>query len=239
MERQGFALVVFTFDEENEARSALDALRNLEKAGRLSIDDSAVIRRGEDGKIHVDNKIDSSVKGGAAIGGMLGLIIGGLLFPIGGLILGVAGGAAIGKMMETGVDKKFVEDVSNSLQPGSSALFVTSNGGDPSGRGRGAAAVQGNGLPHEPLQRGRAVAALRSGLTYDGGAKSGDCNNTCSRFVLPGTSSSNRNRGTRMRSWRCDRLFAAQRVRCGAQIPSLRATPPRMNQPAGYPDNPR
>jgi uncharacterized membrane protein len=130
MERQGFALVVFTFDEENEARSALDALRNLEKAGRLSIDDSAVIRRGEDGKIHVDNKIDSSVKGGAAIGGMLGLIIGGLLFPIGGLILGVAGGAAIGKMMETGVDKKFVEDVSNSLQPGSSALFVTSNGGD-------------------------------------------------------------------------------------------------------------
>jgi uncharacterized membrane protein len=130
MEGKGFALVVFTYDDENEARSALDALRNLQKAGRLSIDDSAVIRRGEDGKIHVDNKVDSSVKGGAAIGGMLGLIIGGLLFPIGGLILGVAGGAAIGKMMETGVDKKFVEDVSNSLQPGSSALFVTSNGGD-------------------------------------------------------------------------------------------------------------
>jgi uncharacterized membrane protein len=131
MEGQGFALVVFTFDDENEASSALNALRNLQKAGRLSIDDSAVIRRGEDGKVHVDNKVDSSVKGGAAIGGMLGLIIGGLLFPIGGLILGVAGGAAVGKMMETGVDKKFVEDVSNSLQPGSSALFVTSSGGDP------------------------------------------------------------------------------------------------------------
>ena len=130
MEGQGFALVVFTFDDENEASGALQALRNLEKVGRLSINDSAVIRRGEDGKVHVDNKIDSSVKGGAAVGGILGLIIGGLLFPIGGLILGAAGGAAFGKMMETGVDKKFVEDVSNSLQPGSSALFVTSNGGD-------------------------------------------------------------------------------------------------------------
>ena len=131
MEGQGFALVVFTFDDENEASSALNALRNLQKVGRRKIDDSAVIRRGEDGKVHVDNKIDSSVKSGAAIGGMLGLIIGGLLFPIGGLILGAAGGAAFGKMMETGVDKKFVEDVSNSLQPGSSALFVTSSGADP------------------------------------------------------------------------------------------------------------
>jgi uncharacterized membrane protein len=131
MESRGFALVVFTFDDENEARNALNALRNLEKAGRLSIDDSAVIRRAEDGKIHVDNKVDSSVKGGAAVGGMLGLIIGGILFPIGGLILGAVGGAAVGKMMDTGVDKKFVEDVSNSLQPGSSALFVTATGGDP------------------------------------------------------------------------------------------------------------
>jgi uncharacterized membrane protein len=130
MESRGFALVVFTFDDENEARNALNALRNLEKAGRLSIDDSAVIRRAEDGKIHVDNKVDSSVKGGAAVGGMLGLIIGGILFPIGGLILGAVGGAAVGKMMDTGVDKKFVEDVSNSLQPGTSALFVTSGGGD-------------------------------------------------------------------------------------------------------------
>ena len=131
MEGRGFALVVFTFDDENEARDALTALENLKKANRLSIDDSAVIRRGEDGKIHVDNKVDSSIKGGAAVGGILGLIIGGLLFPIGGLILGVAGGAAVGKMMETGVDKKFVKDVSESLKPGSSALFVTSSGGDP------------------------------------------------------------------------------------------------------------
>ena len=46
MEGRGFALVVFTFDDENEARGALEALRNLEKAGRLKIDDSAVIRRG-------------------------------------------------------------------------------------------------------------------------------------------------------------------------------------------------
>ena len=106
------------FDDENEAREAAHALRNIEKAGRLNIEDTAVIHRGADGKIHVDNQVSGAVKGGAAIGGILGLIIGGILFPI-------------GKMMDTGVDKKFVQDVSNSLQPGSSALFVTATGGDP------------------------------------------------------------------------------------------------------------
>ena len=131
MDRPSLALVVITFDEENEAREAVHALRNIEKAGRLNIEDTAVIRRDEDGKIHVDNQVSGAVKGGAAIGGILGLIIGGILFPIGGLILGAVGGAAVGKMMDTGVDKKFVQDVSNSLQPGGSALFVTSTGGDP------------------------------------------------------------------------------------------------------------
>ena len=131
MDRPSLALVVITFDDENGAREAVHALRNIEKAGRLNIEDSAVIRRDEDGKIHVDNQASGAVKGGATIGGVLGLIIGGILFPIGGLILGAVGGAAVGKMMDTGVDKKFVQDVSDSLQPGSSALFVTSTGGDP------------------------------------------------------------------------------------------------------------
>jgi uncharacterized membrane protein len=131
MDSRGLALVVMTFDDENDARSAADALHNLEKAGRLNIEDSAVIRRDADGKLHVDNKVSGAVKGGAAIGGFLGLLLGSIFFPIGGLILGAAGGALVGKSLDTGVDKKFVEDVSNSLQPGSSALFVTSTGGDP------------------------------------------------------------------------------------------------------------
>jgi len=130
MEGRGFALVVMTFEDENEARIVADSLHSLERAGRLNINDSAVIRRGMDGKVHVDEQVDSSVKGGAVIGGTLGLLIGTVLFPIGGLVLGAAGGALVGKMLDTGVDKNFVKDVSASLQPGSSALFITSSGGD-------------------------------------------------------------------------------------------------------------
>jgi uncharacterized membrane protein len=131
MDGRGFALVVMTFDDVDEARNVVTALRNLEKAGRLSIDDTAVIRRDPDGKLHVDNQVDSSVKGGAVVGGILGLLIGSIIFPLGGLVLGAAGGALVGKMMDTGIEKSFVKEVSESLQPGGSALFVTSRGGDP------------------------------------------------------------------------------------------------------------
>jgi uncharacterized membrane protein len=125
------ALVVMTFDSETEAREVADALRALERSGRLSLDDTAIVRRDAGGKIHVDDEIDSAVKGGAVAGGILGLLIGSIAFPIGGLVLGAAGGAFVGKLMDTGIEKDFVKGVSESLQPGTSALFVTSRGGDP------------------------------------------------------------------------------------------------------------
>jgi len=130
METRRLALVVMTFNDETAARSVVNDLRKLEKAGRLNIDDTAVIRRGTDGKIHVDEEVDSAVKGGAAIGGVIGLLVGSIVFPIGGLVLGAGGGALVGKMMDTGIEKSFVKEVSASLEPGSSALFITSSGGD-------------------------------------------------------------------------------------------------------------
>ena len=93
----------------------------------------------------MDNEIDSSVKGGAVVGGFLGLLIGSILFPLGGLVIGAAGGALVGKMLDTGIDKGFVKDVSDSLQPGSSALFVTASGGDPAAVVARAAGAQGKG----------------------------------------------------------------------------------------------
>ena len=62
MANGGFSLTVLTFDDENDARGAVEALRQLDKAGRLNIEDTAVIRRDADGKLHVDNQVDRSVK---------------------------------------------------------------------------------------------------------------------------------------------------------------------------------
>jgi uncharacterized membrane protein len=62
---------------------------------------------------------------------MLGLLMGMIFFPLGGLVLGLAGGALVGRMMHLGVDGKFVKDVEAELQPGTSALFILTSNANP------------------------------------------------------------------------------------------------------------
>jgi uncharacterized membrane protein len=111
-------LIVVTFDNEEEAGKVHEALKA--QSANISLDDSAVVVKDAEGEAHVKNEVDRGVAVGALGGGALGLLIGGLLFPIGGLVLG----ALVGKMLDMGVDKKFVDDVSEHLQPGTSALFI-------------------------------------------------------------------------------------------------------------------
>ncbi|RPI27728.1 MAG: DUF1269 domain-containing protein [Chloroflexota bacterium] len=116
-------ILVITFEDENQALQVLQSLRNLEHEELLNIKDASVIVKDGEGKVHITNMVESGVKIGAVTGGTLGLLIGGLLFPVAGILMGVAGGALLGKTFNTGVDKKFVEEVRDSLTPRSSAIL--------------------------------------------------------------------------------------------------------------------
>ncbi len=124
-------LIVMTFNAPDEAGKVPQTLRDLERTGRVSLDDAAVIRKDAEGKLDVDNEVDRGVKTGAIGGGLLGLVLS-FLFPLVGTILGAAGGAVVGRMADLGIDQQFVQDVSASLQPNSSALFVIVRDADPS-----------------------------------------------------------------------------------------------------------
>ncbi len=117
-------LIVITFDKEDEAAKVRDAIRKEQKQDLVSLDDSAVVVRDEHGKVHVKNELDRGVKIGAVGGGLLGLLIAGIFFPFAGILMGVLGGMGVGALADLGIQKKFVKEVSDKLQPGTSAIFL-------------------------------------------------------------------------------------------------------------------
>ncbi len=117
-------LIVITFDNADEAGKVRDAIHRGEKGGQISLDDSAVVVRDEKGKVHVKNQLDRGVKIGAVGGGLLGLLLAGIFFPVAGILVGVLGGMGVGALADLGIQKSFVKEVSDELQPGTSALFL-------------------------------------------------------------------------------------------------------------------
>ena len=118
-------VLAVTFEDMEQGPAVMRTIKSLREQGQLKIDDAAVIVKDAEGKVKVDNMVESGVKQGALAGGFIGLLLGSIFFPLAGSALGAAGGALIGKTLNTGLDKKFITDVQDSLQPcNSGILFI-------------------------------------------------------------------------------------------------------------------
>jgi uncharacterized membrane protein len=117
-------LIVLAFDNQEGAFQARDRLLDIQKRRMLQLADAAVVVRREDGKVKVKH-LTELVGSGAFGGAFWGLLVG-LLFavPWMGLAVGAAAGATIGRLTDHGVDDKFIKEVSETVQPGHSALFL-------------------------------------------------------------------------------------------------------------------
>lgn len=124
-------LIVVVFDDAEQAGQVRATLKSVEHEGRLRLDDSAVVVKDEKGKIHVKDQMDRGVKVGAVTGGLLGLLLASIFFPIGGLIIGAVAGGLIGSAAGLGISKSFVKEVSESMTENSSALFIIVRDSDP------------------------------------------------------------------------------------------------------------
>jgi YegS/Rv2252/BmrU family lipid kinase len=125
------SLVVVSFDSPDEAASVLESLKGQTKYGNISFDDTAVVSKDLNGKVHVKNNVSHGTMNATGVGALLGLMLGVFLFPVAGILIGAGGGALVARFMKLGVDGEFVKDVSESLKPGTSALFVLVHDANP------------------------------------------------------------------------------------------------------------
>ncbi len=117
-------LIVVEYPDEYRAAEVLASLRRLNRDYLLDLEDACYVVKDQRGKIKLHQ--NTSLAGaGAAWGGMWGMLIGLIFFvPFLGLALGAGLGLLSGKLSDYGIDDKFAKQVADTLQPGTSAIFM-------------------------------------------------------------------------------------------------------------------
>jgi len=157
-------LIVIVYDDPDGAKAMRDTLKSVQHMGKISLDDSAVVVKDADGKVHVKNQLDRNVKIGAAGGGFLGLLLAGIFFPVGGLVIGAIAGGLIGASTDSGINHKFVKEVSEEIKPNSSALFVIVRDADPAIALSAVRQQQGTGKLYQTTLSGEEEEQLRKAI---------------------------------------------------------------------------
>ena len=118
------SLVVLAFDAEDTAGEVRDELFEMQKQELITLEDAAVVVRREDGKVKV--KQAQSLVGAGALGGAFWGMLIGLIFlaPVLGMAVGAVTGALGGKYTHIGIDNDFIDQVGDTVEPGTSALFL-------------------------------------------------------------------------------------------------------------------
>ena len=120
-------LIIIGYPDETTAENVWAELVKLQHDYLVDLEDAAIIRRDQKGKLHVTTPVHHQAAWGGLSGLFWGTLIGLLfLFPLAPLT-GVAGGimgAALGAAGDLGIKDDFKQRVQDLIQPGTSALLV-------------------------------------------------------------------------------------------------------------------
>lgn len=122
-------LSVLKFDTPDGAEQMLGTLESLQKQELIQIQDAAIVTWPADKKKPKTKQLHSMAGVGALGGAFWGMLFGLLFFiPFLGLAIGAAMGALAGHFSDYGIDDKFINSVKDKVTPGTSALFLLTDG---------------------------------------------------------------------------------------------------------------
>ncbi len=121
-------LLAITYPDPNRAKQAMESIDWSDFDHLIDVKDACWIGK-ENGELKVHER-GHPAAGKAAVGGALGLLVGGLFaLPVVGLAAGAALGAQRGKKREREIDEQFVASVGAQLESGGSAIVLLYEGG--------------------------------------------------------------------------------------------------------------
>lgn len=112
------------YDELSDAEADYEAVFDLHALGAIGTFDSALIRKDDDGKVHV-SKTEKPTQHGSWTGAGVGALVG-LIFPpaiLGSAIVGAGAGGLIGHL-RSGISRNDLKELGDDLGGGSTAVIV-------------------------------------------------------------------------------------------------------------------
>ena len=116
--------MVIGYDDKFKAEDVRLMLLKMQKDYLIDLEDAVVAVKDEKGKVKL-HQMYHLTAAGAVSGGFWGTLIG-LIFlnPLLGLAVGASAGAVSGALTDVGLDDKFMKSLAETLNNGSSVLFV-------------------------------------------------------------------------------------------------------------------
>jgi uncharacterized membrane protein len=114
-------LIAIAYKDLPTAQEVTANLAEAQKAHLIQFDDLVIVERKDDRiKLHQPSLAGAGALGGAAWGGLIGLIF---LVPFFGMAVGAATGAMAGALSDAGIDDKFLKELGDKLEPGGAAVI--------------------------------------------------------------------------------------------------------------------
>ena len=117
-------LIVVGFNNPADAFQMRAALAQMQSQYLIEMEDAVVVTRDAKGAVQLHQAVNLTAAG--AVGGAFWGTLIGLLFlnPLLGAAVGAGSGALSGKLSDVGISDRFMKDLSETLKPGTAALFV-------------------------------------------------------------------------------------------------------------------
>jgi uncharacterized membrane protein len=122
-------LTVWKFDTPDGAEEAERILLDLQTENIITVDDAAVVSWAHGARKPKTRQLNTTAGAGALGGSFWGLLFGLIFFvPLLGAAIGAVTGGLAGALTDVGIDDDFIKRLRDKVTPGTSALFVLTNG---------------------------------------------------------------------------------------------------------------